>query len=120
MTREQLIEQIRKKQSFLCLGLDTEMSRLPAHLLQEEYPVFAFNRQIIDATHDLVIAYKPNVAFYECLGTDGWKQLELTVAYIRSQVSRYSDHCRRQTRGYRQYFQKICRDLLSDISPVTR
>jgi len=85
MTREQLFEQIRKKQSFLCLGLDTEMSRLPAHLLQEEYPVFAFNRQIIDATHHLVIAYKPNVAFYECLGTEGWKQLELTLAYIRSQ-----------------------------------
>lgn len=85
MTREQLFEQIRKKQSFLCLGLDTEMSRLPEHLLQEEYPVFAFNRQIIDATHHLVIACKPNVAFYECLGTSGWKQLELTVAYVRSQ-----------------------------------
>jgi len=83
MTREQLFEQIQKKQSFLCLGLDTEMPRLPDHLLDEEFPLFAFNRAILDATHDLIIACKPNVAFYECLGTDGWKQFELTVNYIK-------------------------------------
>lgn len=83
MTREQLIEQIQKKQSFLCLGLDTEMSKLPNHLLNEEFPIFTFNRTILDATHDLIIACKPNVAFYECLGTNGWKQFELTVNYIR-------------------------------------
>ena len=83
MTREQLFEQIQKKQSFLCLGLDTEMSKLPDHLLDEEFPLFAFNRAILDATHDLIIACKPNVAFYECLGTDGWKQFELTVNYIK-------------------------------------
>jgi orotidine-5'-phosphate decarboxylase len=84
MTREQLYEQIRKKRSFLCVGLDTEMSRLPEHLLHEEFPLFEFNRRIIDATHDLVIAYKPNVAFYECLGNKGWRQFELTVAHIRN------------------------------------
>jgi len=83
MTREQLFEQIQKKQSFLCLGLDTEMSRLPDHILDEEFPLFAFNRAVLDATHDLIIACKPNVAFYECLGTDGWKQFELTVNYIK-------------------------------------
>jgi orotidine-5'-phosphate decarboxylase len=83
MTREQLFEQIRKKQSFLCLGLDTEMSKIPNSLLDEEYPLFAFNRAILDATHDLIVACKPNVAFYECLGADGWKQFELTVNYIK-------------------------------------
>ncbi len=83
MKREQLFEQIQKKRSFLCLGLDTEMSKLPDHLLNEEYPLFAFNRAVLDATHDLIIACKPNVAFYECLGTDGWKQFELTVNYIK-------------------------------------
>ena len=84
MTCEQLFEQILKKQSFLCLGLDPEMTKLPRHLLSEEYPLFAFNRRIIDATHDLVIAYKPNVAFYECLGSAGWLQFEFTVTYIRN------------------------------------
>jgi orotidine-5'-phosphate decarboxylase len=82
MTREELFGQIVKKQSFLCLGLDTEMTRLPEHLLKEDYPLFEFNRQIIDATHHQVIACKPNVAFYECQGTLGWKQFEMTVAYI--------------------------------------
>jgi orotidine-5'-phosphate decarboxylase len=83
MTREQLVGQIQKKQSFLCLGLDTEMSKLPNHLLDEEFPLFAFNRAILDATSDLIVACKPNVAFYECLGTDGWKQFELTVEYLK-------------------------------------
>jgi orotidine-5'-phosphate decarboxylase len=83
MTRKQIFEQIRKKQSFLCLGLDTEMSKIPNALLDEEFPLFAFNRAILDATHDLIIACKPNVAFYECLGTHGWKQFELTVNYIK-------------------------------------
>jgi orotidine-5'-phosphate decarboxylase len=83
MNAEQLFEQIKRKQSFLCIGLDTEMNRLPAGLKDRDLPVFEFNRRIVDATHDLAIAYKPNVAFYECLGATGWKQLELTVAYIR-------------------------------------
>lgn len=83
MTAEQLFGEIIRKKSFLCVGLDPELAKLPGHLLKEEYPVFEFNRRIIDATHDAVIAYKPNVAFYECLGTAGWHQLELTVDHIR-------------------------------------
>jgi orotidine-5'-phosphate decarboxylase len=83
MNSEQLFDQIRLKQSFLCIGLDTEMAKLPGYLNNVEFPLYEFNRQIIDSTHDLVIAYKPNVAFYECLGTTGWHQLELTVNYIR-------------------------------------
>jgi len=83
MTRKQLFEQIKKKESFLCLGLDPEMQKLPNHLLTEEFPLFAFNRAILDATHDLIVACKPNIAFYESLGTDGWKQFELTVDYIK-------------------------------------
>jgi len=83
MTRKQIFEQILKKKSFLCLGLDPELKLLPQHLLREEHPVFEFNRGIISQTHDLVIAYKPNLAFYECLGIPGWKQLEMTVSHIR-------------------------------------
>jgi orotidine-5'-phosphate decarboxylase len=82
MNADQLFDEIRKKRSFLCVGLDTEMDKLPPHLKDAEFPIFEFNRRIIDATQDLVVAYKPNVAFYECLGTSGWEQLELTVNYI--------------------------------------
>lgn len=83
MNKQQLIENIRCKASFLCVGLDTDIKKIPAHLLKEEYPVFAFNKAIIDATADLCVAYKPNLAFYECLGVNGWKSLEKTVEYIR-------------------------------------
>jgi orotidine-5'-phosphate decarboxylase len=83
MNAEQLFGQIRKKQSFLCVGLDPEINKLPVHLKKSEYPLFEFNRRIIDATHDLAIAYKPNIAFYECLGSAGWQQLELTIRHIR-------------------------------------
>lgn len=83
MTRLQLFEQIRKKRSFLCIGLDPEPERLPAHLAGLPHPVFEFNRQIIDATHHLAVAYKPNLAFYECLGTEGWEQFGQTVSYLR-------------------------------------
>jgi orotidine-5'-phosphate decarboxylase len=83
MNSAQLLDQIRQKQSFLCVGLDTEMSKMPGHLRTLKNPVFEFNKQIIDATHDLTVAYKPNVAFYECMGTEGWQQLEMTVNYIR-------------------------------------
>lgn len=83
MNSEQLYDQIRKKNSFLCIGLDTEINRLPSHLRNSELPLFEFNKKIIDATHDLAVAYKPNTAFYECLGADGWLQLEKTVKYIR-------------------------------------
>lgn len=83
MNREQLTDQIRQKKSFLCIGLDPEPEKLPDILKDHPWPLFEFNRQIIDATHDLVMAYKPNIAFYECLGSAGWQQLELTIDHIR-------------------------------------
>ena len=83
MNRSQLIENIRRKGSFLCVGLDTDIKKIPAHLLNEEDPIFAFNKAIIDATAQYCVAYKPNTAFYESLGVDGWKSLDRTVNYIR-------------------------------------
>lgn len=84
MTRQELFENIKKKQSFLCVGLDTDIKKIPTHLLKEEEdPIFAFNKAIIDATADLCIAYKPNLAFYECMGVKGWISFEKTVNYIR-------------------------------------
>ncbi|MEZ4971468.1 MAG: orotidine-5'-phosphate decarboxylase [Flavobacteriaceae bacterium] len=82
MTTEFLVEQIRKKESFLCIGLDTDLDKLPKHLLQEEDPIFAFNKAIIDATHHLCVAYKPNTAFYEAYGIKGWQALEKTINYL--------------------------------------
>jgi orotidine-5'-phosphate decarboxylase len=82
MNRAGLINLIFSKKSFLCIGLDTDLSKIPQHLLQEEDPLFEFNRQIIDATHDLTVAYKPNFAFYECYGSRGWNSLAKTVQYI--------------------------------------
>ncbi|HET9053821.1 MAG TPA: orotidine-5'-phosphate decarboxylase, partial [Cyclobacteriaceae bacterium] len=81
-TRAQLFEQIKKKNSYLCVGLDTDLSKIPAHLKTAPDPVFEFNKQIIDATHPFCIAYKPNIAFYEALGPAGWQSLEKTLAYI--------------------------------------
>ena len=82
MTRNELIEQIRLKKSFLCIGLDVDMTKIPKHLLETEDPIFEFNKKIIDATHHLAVAYKPNTAFYECYGLDGWKSLEKTIQYL--------------------------------------
>ncbi len=84
MTYEELFRQIQKKRSFLCVGLDTDLAKIPEHLLSEEDPVFAFNRAIVDATLPYTVAYKPNLAFYEALGASGWESLKKTVAYIRS------------------------------------
>ena len=82
MTREQLVSEINRKKSFLCVGLDTDMTKIPEYLLKEEDPIFAFNKEIIDATHDLAVAYKPNTAFYEAHGVKGWISLEKTINYI--------------------------------------
>lgn len=82
MTTKQLYEQIQQKQSFLCIGLDTDMNRIPEHLLQTEDPIFEFNKAIIDATHDLAVSYKPNTAFYEAHGLKGWHSLEKTIEYL--------------------------------------
>jgi orotidine-5'-phosphate decarboxylase len=83
MTRAELFLQIRSKRSFLCIGLDTDIMKIPDVLKSEPDPVFAFNKAIIDLTHDLCVAYKPNLAFYESLGAEGWLSLEKTVRYIR-------------------------------------
>jgi len=82
MTTQELVAQIRKKKSFLCIGLDIDLAKIPSHLLQEEDPIFAFNKAIIDATHQLAVAYKPNMAFYEAYGLEGWKALEKTITYL--------------------------------------
>lgn len=79
-----LVDQIRKKQSFLCVGLDVDLSKIPEHLHAEEDPIFSFNKAIIDATHDLTVAYKPNIAFYEAYGVSGWKSLKKTIDYLNT------------------------------------
>ena len=87
MNKQQLFENIKKKQSFLCVGLDTDIKKIPEHLLKEEDPIFAFNKAIIDATQDLCIAYKPNLAFYESMGVKGWIAFEKTVNYIKQWIA---------------------------------
>lgn len=82
MTTQQLIAQIRQKKSFLCIGLDVDLTKIPPHLLEVDDPIFEFNKAIIDATHDLCVAYKPNTAFYEAYGITGWQSLQKTIEYI--------------------------------------
>lgn len=82
MTTQELVAQIKKKKSFLCIGLDVDLTKIPPHLLDEEDPIFAFNKAIIDATHQLCVAYKPNIAFYEAYGLKGWLSLEKTINYL--------------------------------------
>lgn len=82
MTTQQLHEQIQQKKSFLCVGLDVDLNKIPQHLLETEDPIFEFNKAIIDATHDLCVSYKPNIAFYEAYGIKGWQALEKTINYI--------------------------------------
>lgn len=82
MTTDTLISEIYKKKSFLCIGLDVDLNKIPKHLLNEEDPIFAFNKAIIDATHHLAVAYKPNTAFYEAYGIKGWHALEKTINYL--------------------------------------
>ena len=84
MTYESLFKIIQKKKSFLCIGLDTDINKIPKHLLQTEDPVFEFNKAIIDATHEMTVAYKPNIAFYESMGPKGWESLAKTVNHIRN------------------------------------
>lgn len=85
MTTQELSSQIRKKKSFLCIGLDTDLDKIPKHLLDHEDPIFSFNKAIIDATHHLCVAYKPNIAFYEAYGIKGWIALEKTINYLNTQ-----------------------------------
>lgn len=82
MTTQQLVDQINFKKSFLCIGLDVDLTKIPKHLLALEDPIFEFNKAIIDATHDLAVSYKPNTAFYEAYGIKGWQSLQKTIQYI--------------------------------------
>lgn len=84
MNRQQLFEHIQEKRSFLCVGLDTDILKIPKHLPDTSDPVFSFNKEIVDATAEFTVAYKPNLAFYESLGPQGWESLEKTVMYVRS------------------------------------
>ncbi|MBO4452222.1 MAG: orotidine-5'-phosphate decarboxylase [Bacteroidaceae bacterium] len=83
MNRQELIKEIKQKQTFLCVGLDTDIKKIPQHLLSEEDPIYCFNQAIIDATAPYCVAYKPNLAFYECGGLSGWKSLDKTIRYLR-------------------------------------
>ena len=89
MNKQQLIHQIREQRSFLCVGLDTDLKKMPACVLKGDDPIFTFNKTIIDATAPYCVAYKPNLAFYECFGLEGWKALEDTVKYIKAE---YPNH----------------------------
>ena len=89
MTREQLIDNIFSRRTFLCVGLDTDIKKIPQHLLEKKDPIFEFNKAIIDATAPYCVAYKPNIAFYESLGTTGWEALRKTADYL---AANYPDH----------------------------
>jgi len=91
MTRQEIITQIKKKQSFLCIGLDTDIKKIPPYLLEFEDPIFEFNKQIIDATKDFCVAYKPNIAFYESIGLSGWNSLQKTLDYIPKDIFTIAD-----------------------------
>jgi len=91
MNRKELIAQIKKKKSFLCVGLDTDLNKIPKHLLDSEDPIFEFNKAIIDTTKDYAVAYKPNIAFYEMLGPSGWESLRKTVKYIPNDIFTIAD-----------------------------
>jgi len=91
MNREELISQIKLKQSFLCIGLDTDIKKIPSYLLELEDPVFEFNKKIIDATKNFCVAYKPNIAFYESMGLSGWDALQKTLDYIPKDIFTIAD-----------------------------
>ncbi|MDN5200615.1 orotidine-5'-phosphate decarboxylase [Fulvivirgaceae bacterium BMA10] len=91
MTKDQLFDQIKKKESYLCVGLDTDIKKIPNHLLKYDDPIFEFNKRIIDATHEYCVAYKPNLAFYESLGAKGWESLQKTLEYIPEDIFTIAD-----------------------------
>jgi orotidine-5'-phosphate decarboxylase len=113
MTRQELIEQIKIKKSFLCVGLDTDLSKIPAHLLDTEDPIFEFNKAIIDATKDFAVAYKPNIAFYECYGPKGWESLQKTIDYIPKDIFTIADAKRGDIGNTSSYYAKTFFDYLN-------
>lgn len=113
MTRKELIEQIKIKKSFLCVGLDPDLNKIPKHLLKTEDPIFEFNKAIIDATKDFCVAYKPNLAFYECLGRKGWESLEKTIAYIPENIFTIADAKRGDIGNTSSYYAKTFFEYLN-------
>ncbi|MFN3404935.1 MAG: orotidine-5'-phosphate decarboxylase [Cytophagaceae bacterium] len=118
MTRSELVSNILKKKSFLCVGLDTDITKIPQHLLKHENPVLEFNRQIIDATREFCVAYKPNTAFYEAMGAEGWNILDQTANYISHTHFTIADAKRGDignTSGHyaRAFFQKLNFDSIT-------
>jgi orotidine-5'-phosphate decarboxylase len=91
MNKSQLLDQIKQKNSYLCVGLDTDIQKIPKHLLTEKDPVFEFNKQIIETTHQYAVAYKPNIAFYEAMGAKGWESLQKTMEYIPKECFTIAD-----------------------------
>ena len=118
MTRAELIEQIRLKKSFLCVGLDTDLDKIPPHLLEMEDPIFEFNKAIIDATKDYCVAYKPNIAFYECHGPKGWESLQKTLDYIPKDIFTIADAKRGDIGNTSNYYAKTFFEYL-DADSVT-
>lgn len=124
MTIEDLVAQIHSKNSFLCIGLDTDLEKIPQHLLQEEDPIFAFNKAIIDATQHLCVAYKPNIAFYEAYGVKGWQSLKKTMDYINSEYpelytiadAKRGDIGNTSTRYAKAFFEELAFDSIT-IAP---
>ncbi|MCO5259095.1 MAG: orotidine-5'-phosphate decarboxylase [Crocinitomicaceae bacterium] len=118
MDKKALIEQIKAKKSFLCVGLDTDLSKIPSHLLDTEDPIFEFNKAIIDATKDYCVAYKPNNAFYECYGVKGWESLKKTIDYIPNNCFIIADAKRGDignTSGYyaKTFFEELGADAVT-------
>ena len=118
MTRTELIRQIKTKQSFLCVGLDPDLGKIPKHLLESADPVFEFNKAIIDATKDYCVAYKPNIAFYECLGPKGWESLEKTLSYIPKDIFTIADAKRGDIGNTSTYYAKTFFEYL-DFDSIT-
>lgn len=106
MTRAELVNQIQQKQSFLCVGLDTDVNKIPEHLKDSEDPIYAFNREIIASTHELTVAYKPNLAFYECHGPAGWESLEKSMADIPEECFTIADAKRGDIGNTSSYYAK--------------
>ncbi|MEX1000997.1 MAG: orotidine-5'-phosphate decarboxylase [Crocinitomicaceae bacterium] len=113
MTKKELINQIKIKQSFLCVGLDTDLKKIPTFLLDFDDPIFEFNKRIIDATKDLCVAYKPNIAFYECLGSKGWESLKKTVEYIPDEIFTIADAKRGDIGNTSSYYAKTFFEYLN-------
>ncbi|MBC6400854.1 MAG: orotidine-5'-phosphate decarboxylase [Ekhidna sp.] len=113
MKKAELFDQIEKKASFLCVGLDTVMHRIPKHLLSEKDPIFEFNKQIIDATIDFAVAYKPNIAFYEAEGVKGWESLQKTIEYLPKNVFTIADAKRGDIGNTSERYAKAFFDLMN-------